>query len=490
MSKACTACLELLALYRNRYMPMDYARYQEEINADIADVINRASCQPILFIGSGFTQRYANGPSWEGLLKLLAARCPLIDKEFIYYMQTYRDDLLKVGSIFSEKYHEWAWNAGRQEFPVEYFEAAVPSDIFMKHAIAQLLTGLGPDGNGSYGSPALDSEIVALKAISAHAIVTTNYDELVESLFPDYERVISQQILRKPFLAIGEIFKIHGCISAPGTIVINEADYDRFEEDHKYLSAKLLTYFIEHPLVFIGYRANDPNIKKILSDVDRMVRAVEYELVPNIYILERNETLTAASYPPRDKVLAVAADRNIRIKSISASSFEWVFRAFGQAGDLEKVDTKLLRALMARAVTLVRSDIPKKHIEIDFKMLESAVENGETFAKLFGVTSVGDPTKINLTHKYLISEIVGIIGVRNVYDVNLLIKQITKEKGINIKGFDNKYHVAFKFGRAESSITHKYSDAFIDVARKVILGQPYTVDAQEIKVAPGSVVKK
>lgn len=467
-------------------MPMDYKQYQQEVTADIAEIIAKASCQPILFIGSGFSQRYANGPSWKGLLKLLAEGCPLIDKDFVYYMQTYKEDWLKIGSIFSEKYHEWAWNEGREKFPPEYFESNMPSDIFMKHAIAQILKNLGPDKNGSYGSAALDTEISALKAISAHAIVTTNYDKIIEPLFPDYEVVISQQILRKPFLAIGEIFKIHGCISQPNTIIINEADYQRFEEDHKYLSAKLLTYFIEHPLVFIGYRANDPNIKKILSDVDRMVRASEYDLVPNIYILERNDSIDETSYPPRDKVLAVSTDRNIRIKSISASSFEWVFKAFGQAGNLEKVDTKLLRALMARAVDLVRSDIPKKHIEIDFQMLEHAVENGETFAKLFGVTSVGDPTKINLTHKYVITEVVKILSLKNVYQANQLIKQIESEKGINIKSFDNKYHVALKFGVAATSTSHKYSDAFVDMARKVINKEPYKIDTQEIKITPPS----
>lgn len=465
-------------------MPMDYKQYQDEVRADIAKIIADASCQPILFIGSGFTQRYAKGPSWEGLLRLLAERCPLIDKDFVYYMQMYKDDLLKIGSLFSDKYHEWAWNAGKEYYPVEYFEANMPSDIFLKYEIAQILKDLGPDENGSYGSKALDAEINALKAISAHAIVTTNYDEVIEPLFPNYERIISQQILRKPYLAIGEIFKIHGCVSQPDTIVINEADYQRFDEDHKYLSAKLLTYFVEHPLVFIGYRANDPNVKKILADVDRMVRAHEYDLVPNIFILERNEKIDQDSYPPRDKVLAVGPDRNIRIKSISASSFEWVYKAFGQAGNLEKIDTKLLRSLMARSFELIRSDIPKKHIEVDFKMLKDAVESGDKFAKLFGVTSVGDPSKINLTHKYVISEVVKILGLKNIYQANQLIKKIEAEKGINVKGFDNRYHVNVRFGMAASSKSHVYSDAFVELMRKVSMNEPYEVDAEEVNVAP------
>lgn len=463
-------------------MPMNYKQYQEEVTADVAKIIADASCQPILFVGSGFTKRYAKGPNWEELLGLLAEGCPLIDKPFAYYKQANGNDLTKIGSVFSQLYHEWAWNAGKKEFPIEYFKANAPSDIFLKHKVAELLVGLGADEKGSYGSDELDSEIAALKSISAHAIVTTNYDEVIEPLFPDYERIIGQQIMRKPYLAIGEIFKIHGCRSDPETIVINEADYKRFEEEHMYLSAKLLTYFIEHPLVFIGYRANDPNIKKILSDVDRMIRAQEYELVPNIYILEWDDNQDENSYPPRDKVLAVTPERNIRIKSITAKSFEWVFKAFGQAGNLQKIDTKVLRALMARATDLIRTDIPKKQVEIDFKMLEHAVETGENFANLFGITSVGDSSKINLTHKYVITEVYKMLGLSGWNKVNILIKQIEDETGINIKNFDNKYHVHLKFGVAESSKSHKYSDALVDLLKKVIAKEPYTVDSGAIEV--------
>lgn len=304
---------------------MDYQQYQAEVTADIAEVLSSAECQPILFVGSGFTKRYADGPNWEELLRKLADACPMIDKDFAYYKQTYGGNFQKIGSIFTDIYREWAWTSAKDSFPAEYFTAEAPSDIFIKHKIAELLDNHGPDAHGSYGSPELDAEIEALKNISAHAIVTTNYDEVIEPLFPDYERIIGQQILRKAYLSISEIFKIHGCRSIPSSIVVNQADYDRFEEDHKYLSAKLLTYFIEHPLLFIWYKAEDPNIKTILYDVDRMVRA-EFQLVPNIYILEWNDKLDEKSYPARDKVISVAPDINIRIKSISASSFEWVFK--------------------------------------------------------------------------------------------------------------------------------------------------------------------
>ena len=461
-------------------MPMDYKQYQDEVCADVAEVLSNAECQPILFVGSGFTKRYAGGPNWEQLLAKLAEKCPLIDKEFAYYKQAYGGDLKKIGSAFTELYREWAWGAGRNQFPPEYFVAEAPGDIFIKHMTAEVVKDLGPV-NGSYGSPALDAEIAALKNISAHAIITTNYDEVIEPLFPDYERVVGQQIMRKGYLSIGEIFKIHGCRSAPESIVINETDYKRFEEEQKYLSAKLLMYFIEHPLIFIGYRAEDPNIKAILYDVDRMVRA-EFQLVPNIYILEWNDKLDEKSYPARDKVISVATDVNIRIKSISASSFEWVFKAFGQAGNLEKINTKLLRALMARSFQLIRSDIPKKHVEIDFKQLEHAVESGETFAKLFGVTSISDPSQVNIDYKYALTGVAQQLGYGTWHKADDLIGILRDQTGFNMKATDNKYHIAIKMGHKSGQMGHRYTDAAVDLLGKVLRGDEYQIDKGTVDV--------
>uniref|UniRef100_UPI0032E527DB SIR2 family protein n=1 Tax=Comamonas sp. UBA7528 TaxID=1946391 RepID=UPI0032E527DB len=451
--------------------------------ADIINVLGDAECQPILFVGSGFSKRYAQGPNWEELLAMLAEKCPEIDKDFAYYKQTYKGDLKAIGTVFTDLYREWAWGEGKSLFPPEYFDASAPPDIFIKHTVAELLKNLGPHAEGSYGSDSLNAEIEALKNISAHAIITTNYDQVIEPLFPEYEVVVGQQIIRKGYLAIGEIFKIHGCLTQPQSLVLNEADYLRFDEDHKYLSAKLLTYFIEHPLLFVGYRADDPNIKAILYDVFRMVRASTSDIVPNIFILQWDPTLTESSPPPaREHVISVAPDINIRIKSITSASFEWVFKAFGQAGNLEKINTKLLRALMARSVELIRSDIPKKHVEIDFTQLSQAVDSGENFAKLFGVTSLSDPSKVNLDYKYAISGVAQELGFTHWYNVRKMISAIAEQTGFNITSTDNKYHIAYKLGHKSDQLTHKYTQATVDLLKRYMKGEPLDLNMETVQV--------
>jgi len=452
-------------------MPLSYEQYQEEVTSDILNVLGQAACQPILFVGSGFSKRYSNGPSWEELLKALASKCPNISLDLAYYKQKNKS-LVEIGSIFSDCFREWAWTDGRDQFPPEYFSEAYPSDIFIKHSIATILDGMGPDKNGSYGSDHLNNEIAALKAMSPHALITTNYDQLLEFIFPDFERVVGQQVLSKPYLSIGEIFKIHGCISDPLSLVLTEEDYKVFEADKKYLSAKLLTYFAEHPLLFIGYSAEDQNIKSILYDVTRMFKATQ-ALTPNIYILEWDKDISENSYPPRERIINVGGDVSIRIKSITASSFDWVFNAFGNNGTLEQINVKLLRALMARAFNLVRRDTLTKQVEVNFSMLEHAVESDENFAKILGITSLDGPASVNANYPYTLQMVAEKLGFTSWNGAHKLIEALEDMTGFDMKNSDNPYHFKLKTGKSDSSFTRKYSEAAVTLLGKVQSGENF-----------------
>ncbi|QDH60969.1 SIR2 family protein [Pandoraea pnomenusa] len=459
-------------------MPLDYGQYREEVAADVAKTLAAGGCQPILFIGSGFSKRYMSAPNWEELLSHMAEACPRIKKNFAYYKQTYGDPI-KIGAVFAEEYKEWAWEEGRGEFPDELFDARWPTDIFFKFKVAEYLRQLTPNELKKIADPDLARELQALTALHPHAVITTNYDRLLELIFEEYEPIVGQQILRLSHMSIGEIFKIHGCVSVPESIVITEQDYALFDADKKYLSAKLLTYFAEHPLLFVGYAASDPNIKSILDDVDHMIRA-QFDLIPNIYILEWDDKLTDQSYPARDRVILVGNGREIRVKSIVASDFEWVFKAFGSGGTLEKVNLKLLRSLLARTVQLIRTDVPRHTVEVDYQTLEHAVGDGGGFAKLFGITTIADPAGINAAYPYTLSQVGQQLGFNGWNHAQKLLDTLKDAEGIDIKASDNAYHIAVPAGK--TSVNRRYSQRTVDVLRKLHTGEPYELDRATLPV--------
>lgn len=226
--------------------------------------------------------------------------------------------------------------------------------------------------------------------------------------------------------------------------------------------------------MFVGYQAGDQNIKNVLYDISRMFRP-EMTLSPNIYILQWDETQDEASYPPREQVLDVGDGINVRVKSITAASFEWIFKAFGTNGSLSKVDLKALRSLMARTVNLIRSDIPAKNVEVNYETLEHAIANGSNFANLFGVTTLNNPGAANANHPYTSQMLAEKLGFKHWTETNKLMSSVNKTKGFDMKGSDNVYHVHIKTGKMEASRVRKYSDAAVDLLKKVNSGKEYEI---------------
>lgn len=65
-----------------------------------------------------------------------------------------------------------------------------------------------------------------------------------------------------------EIFKFHGCVDDIDQIVLTSEDYETFHKKKKFIAARLLSLFNEHPMLIVGYGARDPNVKALLSDID------------------------------------------------------------------------------------------------------------------------------------------------------------------------------------------------------------------------------
>ncbi|EBO6881423.1 SIR2 family protein, partial [Salmonella enterica] len=347
----------------------------------------------------------------------------------------------------------------------ELFEAGNEPSIYFKYKISSVFNSLLQEKE-----IVNNNEIDLLRKIHPHSIITTNYDKLLESIYPEFTPIIGQKILYANHGSIGEILKIHGCCSNPKSIIINRDDYDDFIKKKKYLSAKLLTFFAEHPLLFIGYSAEDSNIKNILSDIDELL-SENGDVIPNIYILEWTDKQNENEYPRRERLIQVSANKSIRIKSIVANDFSWVFSAFGANRALDNINPKLLRALLARTYDLVRTDIPRNPVQVDYRVLSSISESEGELAKLYGIATSSDGMAFNASYPFTLTTLGQSLGFKGWHDANKLLEIVKNITGVDIKTFDNKYHYAIMNGDEIQS--HRYSNYLRELLEKVRNGEEF-----------------
>jgi SIR2-like domain len=459
-------------------MADDAADYKARATEGIIKCVERMGCQPILFIGSGLSRRYFGAPSWEELLVRLAKDCPAIDKEYGYYKQTLKDPIA-IGEEFAQLYQQWAWGKGRPRFPDELFHPDVPEQAYIKHAIANLIEACTPASLEDVSGKAMKAEIELLRRIRPHSVITTNFDRFLEIAFPDLTPIVGQSILHGTQVLFGGIFKIHGCISDPNSLVFTKRDYDEFARKKQYLSAKLLTYFSEHPLLFIGYSATDPNIRTILSDINECLPASSFTdgVISNIYVLEWRPDMGEGYIPAREKLIAIEGGRSVRVRAIETDDFPWVFAAFGANPPLNNVNPKLLRALLSRSYELVRHDIPRMVVHADFEMLNRSVHTGQDFAKLFGLTTISNPSAHSANYPYSLTEVAEkVTGDERAYwsVAQMLIDQIKRERGVDIKTSDNRYHSRVKVSK--KSVAGRYSPELVDLLKAVKSGGDYKLE--------------
>lgn len=453
--------------------------YKLEITQDIAEVMADLQVQPILFVGSGISQRYFGAPTWKGLMKTLVEMCPeLSTRRFAFYEQQFRGevstDYAQMASSFVDAYSNWAWANSDVElspFPTKLFEDDAQKQDYIKFMVSkyfkEITESIELDSNPQ------KEEIRTLQNIKPHAIITTNYDGALELIFKDYQKVIGQQVIRANYTSYGEILKIHGCYEDSNSVVLTSEDYANFNEKKKYLSSKLLTYFAEHPLFFLGYSLNDNNIVNILSDIDEIL-ASKGELVPNIYMVIFDSKFDEKNGYSKEKLLALNDSKSIRIKVIYANEYDWVYQAISQLSPEITVNPKLLRSLLHRTYKMVTSDLPRRDLPFNFELLTEISNDDSKLTTLFGLGSLDDGQSINASFSYNISEVAKVLGYDHWYPVNALIKKILEEKGIDIKSSNNRYHIHIRLG--SKSNVNKYSKSCIDLLEKVKNDLPYVLE--------------
>ena len=94
-----------------------------------------------------------------------------------------------------------------------YFNGKSSKDIYIKHEIATLLNNLSDSVD--FSAMEYTEEIEKLKKVRPHAIITTNYDDLLEKIFDNYQPIVGHNVVTVNYTTYGEIMKFHGSSKEP-----------------------------------------------------------------------------------------------------------------------------------------------------------------------------------------------------------------------------------------------------------------------------------
>ena len=233
---------------------------------------------PMLFIGSGISKRYLKGyPSWEELLNYVATEIGVSKGQLLAMKQEIISQFPKEnkGKVFAEL-ASWLTKTFREKvlngdilledfFTEEEINKIEKFDIpFSKMLISKKLSQYELTTRSGYVS-----ELREFKKLQSNigAVVTTNYDKFLEKeIFNNFDVFVEQsQYYMTECMGIGEVYKIHGSIDSPNSLVFTTEDYKEFENNLKVIAAKLLNLALEYPIIFIGYSLEDENVLKIFE---------------------------------------------------------------------------------------------------------------------------------------------------------------------------------------------------------------------------------
>ncbi len=332
---------------------------------NIEDIINNFNTTPFLFLGSGITRRYYNLPDWKGLLEYFARQ--IKDDDFAYSSYENRASKLKcpvgllpkVAELIQEDYDlKWFSDSSIRTVNAESLEKIKEGVSPFKAEVANYIK------RNCIVVEAYKAEIEMLSILSDKniaGVITTNYDSFIESYFQGYTKYVGQkQLIFSAIQGIAEIFKIHGSVEDPGSLVINEQDYLEFDHNSTYLAAKLMTIFMEYPIIFMGYSISDSNIQKIIKAIVNCLDAEQLKLLEDRFVFVEYQ---------RGKVKAEVSSYTIMVdnkpltmKKITVDDFKLIYKAL--EGKKAKLPVRILRRFKQELYDFTVTSVPTAKLRV------------------------------------------------------------------------------------------------------------------------------
>jgi len=300
---------------------------------------------------------------------------------------------------------------------------------------------------------------------SLSGLINTNYDFLLETLFPSFTKYSGQdELLFSPIHSVSEIYKIHGCCEKPNSLIITDSDYKDFNARNAYLAAKLLTIFIEHPIIFMGYSLNDVNIEDILKSITVCLSDEKLKILKDrLFFVQWNH-----DDPKKDEITPInksfGSGRSITMTRIYIHDYNQLYYALLKKK--AKYDPRILRQLKADLYRLILTNDPKNKlsvVNIDDKT------NIEDIEYVLGVGVSGNISKVGYESPTAIDLFMDVIYDEGHFDSSLIIEKTLPMLG---KSHSNslpihKYLIGYK-KKLPLSVNVIYKETFDDYLSNTI----------------------
>lgn len=320
---------------------------------------------PFLFIGSGFSRRHIGLPDFNGLLEMT---CLDNMKDYAYYKIKSSSNPPEAAKYISNDFYDAAWeNKKCADFLHKITDKCKDISDVYKFYVAECIQNMHTAAKDA--GYALANEIDTLKEATIDGIITTNYDVFLEEIFPKFRTYIGQsELIQGNPQFIGEIYKIHGSVTDPSTIIITNNDYNNFNENNKYLAAKLLSLFIEKPIIFIGYSINDKHIQHIIADMCSCCSDNIKRIQGNLIFLNRMHS----SKEICTESLLTIGKTSIPYWNIETNDFS---KIYSQIKEKRQVPAHLFRFFREQLYEIAKTGTPVERIKIkDINEIDSGSE--------------------------------------------------------------------------------------------------------------------
>ncbi|NWH10206.1 SIR2 family protein [Acholeplasma laidlawii] len=350
---------------------------------------------PAFFVGAGMSKRYLkNMPSWDELLISVSDYIGISKTQYYGMKQLINEDNMqmpKLASLLENKIRDKVIDGtfNIDEALSDKLKTEIPNNVsFLKLLIAERLTKLEIKEDEK-----TQKEIKSLKKSikKINNIFTTNFDMFFEKYVLDDDDMTvfdSQESLYfTNSFGISEMYKIHGSIRNPKSMVINEKDYINYLEDMNLFVSKLYNSLIERPIIFLGYGLNDSNILKILEGFIKHFNLDDLKKVANNLIFieylagEENLLFGEATFQ--------VGNKQITMKKIKTDNYSKIFDYISSVKE----------AISAREI--------KRYKDIVYDIIANHEKNGE---KVFVVNAL-DINKIDSNKM--------VLGIHPKYDETL-----------------------------------------------------------------------